>query len=356
LKLKKPIVLLSLLLIISMAALPGLASALETYTFVSALYGYVPGTPGEDETTYFLGPGEVAVDPSGNLFVIGMDQNAIAHIYTFNSDYDVIPFTFGATFDQPASICFDSAGNIYVSDRLNVRKFSPTGTSLATIGTWYGDVVSFPVVTYGKYPIAITVDAQSNVYATGTGPLEGFPFGFFVYKFSPSGDGYVESGSWGGIGSDTGQFIQPAGIAAYGGYVYVADSENQRVQKFTDSGVYVSQWFINASSPTLPNFNPADLAVDSSGNIFVSIPHSDCVLKFSGSGELLATIGVPHATGSSVEGEFDTPIGVAVDSGGYVYVADMFNSRIQKFAHQLHHLHLQVTTNLYSTAYLPLNM
>jgi hypothetical protein len=213
-----------------------------------------------------------------------------------------------------------------------VRKFSPTGTSLATIGTWYGDVVSFPVVTYGKYPIAITVDAQSNVYATGTGPLEGFPFGFFVYKFSPSGDGYVESGSWGGIGSGDGQFIQPAGIAAYGGYVYVADSENQRVQKFTDDGQYVSQWFINASSPTLPNFNPADLAVDSSGNIFVSIPHSDCVLKFSGTGELLATIGVPHATGSSVEGEFDTPIGVAVDSGGYVYVADMFNSRIQKFA------------------------
>ena len=85
---------------------------------------------------------------------------------------------------------------------------------------------------------------------------------------------------WGTNGSGDGEFAYPAGVAvASDGSVYVADRSNDRIQKFTSEGVFVSKW---------------------------------------------GTVG----TG---DGQFTDPIGVAVASDGSVYVTDTENNRIQKF-------------------------
>ena len=83
---------------------------------------------------------------------------------------------------------------------------------------------------------------------------------------------------WGIQGSAEGQFVSPYGIAV-AGYVYVADSANNRIQRFTTDGIYVSKW----------------------GN------------------------------GGTGDGQFQTPTGIDVDSAGNVYVVDSNNNRIQKF-------------------------
>jgi sugar lactone lactonase YvrE len=277
-------------------------------TYVSVFYGQLPST------LSFNSAVNVVVDSLGNIFVVDFIGNSIKK---FTSEYAPVTFTFGSTFNQPYGICLDGDGNIYVSDISAVRKFSNTGAFIATIGTWTGN-----------QPGLICVDSSSNVYVTA--PLENK-----VYKFSFNGVKYVELTSWGSFGSGNGQFNSPGGITAFGGYIYVADNQNLRIQKFSDTGVFQAAWSISALKPGLPNYNPTCLATDNSGNIFVTISFSSCVLKLSSSGVLLATIGTPHSgitTGGSAQGQFNQEKGIAVDADGYVYVADLGNSRIEKFS------------------------
>jgi sugar lactone lactonase YvrE len=319
---KKILVILFIALIAGSVFVPALAQASETYTFVSALYGSNSGH------TNFSSIGNVAVDKSGDIYVVEFMGNSIKK---FSSSYSLIPFTFtsGGTpvsFNKPADIAFDSSGNIYVSDYDTVRKFSNTGSLISTIGTWTTILNPGTNNEVKNQPGSIDIDLSSNIYVAA-------PFENKVYKFSFSGGSYVEATSCGSSGNGNGQFAVPGGIAIYGSFVYVADSQNQRIQKFTDTGSYVSQWSISITSPNLPNQNPTDLAIDSEGNIFVSFPFADCIQKFSSSGNLLATIGTPCGSEprSSKVGDFFLPMGLAVDSSGYLYVADTGNNRLEKF-------------------------
>lgn len=77
--------------------------------------------------------------------------------------------------------------------------------------------------------------------------------------------------------------------------------------------------------------HPDELAIDAQGNMFVTEgfegAHSR-VLKLSPTGQLLATFG----TDGSGPGQFNSPLGVALDMQGNLYVADFFNDRVQKFS------------------------
>jgi DNA-binding beta-propeller fold protein YncE len=72
---------------------------------------------------------------------------------------------------------------------------------------------------------------------------------------------------------------------------------------------------------------PQGIAVDRNGNVFVADTGQDRIQKFTSTGTFLATWG---STGTQ-NGQFDIPFGVAVDGDGNVFVGD-FNNRIQKFA------------------------
>jgi DNA-binding beta-propeller fold protein YncE len=68
---------------------------------------------------------------------------------------------------------------------------------------------------------------------------------------------YFFSLKWGTQGSGDGQFKQPCGVSVDGfGNVYVADSGNDRVQKFSSSGVYLAKWGSSGSSGDQFNYPP----------------------------------------------------------------------------------------------------
>ncbi len=69
------------------------------------------------------------------------------------------------------------------------------------------------------------------------------------------------------------------------------------------------------------------MAVDSSGNVYVSDIGNSRIQKFTSTGTFITKWG----SGGSGDGQFYYPFGVTVDSSGNVYVADTFNNRIQKF-------------------------
>ena len=133
---------------------------------------------------------------------------------------------------------------------------------------------------------------------------------------------------WGQYGVGAGEFEAPTNVAVdTSGNVYVADAYNNRVQKFDADGNYLLSWgsygYNNSEFST-----PLGIAVDTSGNVYVADSWNYRIQKFDSTGNYLSQWG----TYGSGNGEFNNPNGIAIDPAGNIYVADMKNYRIQKFA------------------------
>jgi streptogramin lyase len=162
----------------------------------------------------------------------------------------------------------------------------------------------------------VAVDGSGNVFVADNNNNR-------IQKFDNTGTFLT---TWGSLGSGDGQFNWPLGVAVDGsGNVFVADWNNNRVQKFDNNGVFLTMWGSFGSGDGQFG-GPEDVAVDGSGNVFV-VDDYDRVQKFDNSGTFLTTWG---STGSG-DGQFNNPYGVAVDGSGNVFVAEWSNNRIQKF-------------------------
>ncbi len=132
---------------------------------------------------------------------------------------------------------------------------------------------------------------------------------------------------WGGPGSGPGRFAFPASVAVdAGGTVYVADSENDRIQTFTEAGRHLGEWGASGSGPG-ELATPEAVAVDASGDVYVADKGNHRIEKFSATGAYLAEWG---GEGSG-PGQLEAPEDIALDAAGNLYVADAGNDRIEEF-------------------------
>ena len=145
--------------------------------------------------------------------------------------------------------------------------------------------------------------------------------------------------AWGSEGGAPGQFRTPDGIAVdLRGHVYVADRENNRIQKFDANGKLLAVWGRNGGDGSLGvgrgEFNgPYAVATDGDGNVYVLDSRNNRVQKLTASGRFLRMWGRNGGDGSFGvgPGEFADPRGIEVDRRGTVYVSDHGNHRIQVF-------------------------
>jgi tripartite motif-containing protein 71 len=199
------------------------------------------------------------------------------------------------------SVALDKQGNLYVGDLGRLLKLSSSGQML----------VQWHPVQPPSLPSGIAVDAQGSIYLT---VLEDD----HVRKLSPTGQILA---SWGGRGSQPGQFNNAADVAVDAqGNVYVTDFKNGRIQKFSSAGKLL------AVLGTGQLDQPWGIGVDAQGNLYVA--DTARIVKFSSTGKLLMEL---RTTGGDA-GLFSRPMGLDVDRQGNVYLADTRNNRVVEFS------------------------
>jgi hypothetical protein len=167
----------------------------------------------------------------------------------------------------------------------------------------------------GLYGVA--VDSNDNVYVADS-------LNNRVQKFNSTGDFILE---WGSLGAGDGQFLTPWCLAVDSNdNVYVADSWNHRVQKFNSTGGFILKWGTNGTEDGQFN-RPFGVAVDSNDNVYVTDFYNHRVQKFNSTGGFILKWG----TWGTGDGQLNRPRGIAIDSNDNVYVGDYYNYRVQKF-------------------------
>ncbi len=312
-------------------------------TLAGSGQGSADGTGG---MASFNRPAGVAVDSAGNVYVADTFNNEIRKITpegvtttlagSLTQGYQDGPGE-TALFRQPTGVAVDSEGNLYVADQNNhkIRMITPEGvvSTLAGSGAGYTDATG----TNAKfqYPRAVAVDSAGNLYVADQNNHK-------IRKIAPGGVVTTLAGSGQGSADGTGtaaSFAYPRAVAVDGvGNVYVADQFYHKIRMITPAGVVTtlagsgSNGSADGTGAAASFYNPYGVAVDSAGNVYVGDQLNHRIRKIAPGGVVttLAGSGSGFADGTTETALFSQPNGVAVDSAGNVYVADANNNKIRK--------------------------
>lgn len=262
-----------------------------------------------------------AIDSSGNAYYV---SGATIEKYDRNGKLIATFDRQGSGAETPGDIsamCVDASGYMYIaeSDKTNIKKYDRTGK---LVKEWTPETIE-GLDNLPRGASLLAVDGTGNVYVSQWSsvaiwrlPSEGKTAIRFQME-PPPREGRFQSP--GGIASD------PSGI------LYVVDSASitwgqPAIQKFDSDGHFLKVW--GGPDTAEGQFKyPVSVAVDGSGNVYVTDKAAHCVHTFDAKGNFVKSWG----SKGTDDGQFDTPEGIAVDRSGNVYVCDRQNCRIQKF-------------------------
>jgi len=293
---------------------------------------------------------DVALDASGNIYVADTLNDTVrkvtpaGNVTTLTGAAGITGTTNGALniarFNFINSIDLDASGNIYLCDSSNnaIRKISINGT----VSTLAGPATNARL----NFPDGIAVDASGNVFVCDANNNT-------IRRVTQAGVIATLAGRSGtaGFANGTGtnaQFNFPSAIAVdASGNLYVADSNNNAIRKLTPSGgAYVvttlagplpSQGALQGiadGTGSFARFNyPSGIAVDSSGNIYVTDTNNNTIRKITPAGVVTTLLGQATVQGSAdgigAASQFNQPYGLVLNSAGTIYIADSVNDTLR---------------------------
>lgn len=330
------------------ALLIGTPTAAGYYTFTVQATDSLPQTATQslsltvaDWVARYNGPAnlidranDMVVDPAGNIYVAGYRQ-----VSSTEAEYVTIKYSpsgsvlWMATYGQPGTfggtaeaIAVDALGNVYVAggcvDSASVYEYATIKYDSSGVQQWAARYRS-PWANAAGRAYAIAVDASGNVYVTGDQTAIDQGTDFVTVKYNSAGvlqwaENYNGPGDM--IDVPESIAVDPQGNVYVAGYSYGdVTSQDYAVVKYDGAGT--EQWVARYAGPDGSGDYPRDLAVDSSGNVYVT--------GFSGSGNAVdyTTIKYNASGGQQWIAAYNGPgngsdsaQAIAIDALGYVYV------------------------------------
>lgn len=268
--------------------------------------------------------GGMAVDGSDRLYVFNRSTHPVM---VFDRGGSLVSSWGEGVFVRPHGIRIDHSGAVYCTDDGDhtVRKFSPDGKLLMTLGTrnqpsltGYVEkpdlLASLDTIKRGgppfNRPTGVAFSSIGDIYVTdGYGNAR-------VHRFTPEGK-LIHS--WGEPGSGPGEFRLPHNVwVDRQDRIWVPDRENSRVQVFNTDGVFLFQW--------ADVVRPTDVFIDEDGTVYIpEIGHvgdaGPRISLYTRDGRVVTRWGcTPKDHGTDL---FVSPHAIAVDSRGDVYVGEV---------------------------------
>lgn len=275
----------------------------------------------------------IAVDRDDQVWIF---TRSTPPVQVYRSSGEFVKAWGNTTVGSAHHLKIDRDGNVWVADiGLHViRKFSPDGVVLQTIGT---PGVAGADETHLNKPTDMAIAANGDVFVS-----DGYGNNRVVH-FDASGR-FVKA--WGQLGVGPQDFSLPHAIALdSAGRLYVADRNNARVQIYDQSGKLLDSWthvivpwglwvtdqdeiWVCGSSPM-----PWETHAAYPGAPLSCPPKDQLVMKFHPSGRLLQLWTIPKGQdGAEQPGDVNWLHAMAVDSAGNLYLADIIGKRAQKFS------------------------
>lgn len=263
-------------------------------------------------------PFGVAVDKDGNLLVADSANHRIQKLDRrgFKLSEWGSRGTGPGQFELPREIAVDSQNRYFITDEFNsrVQVFDRNGSFLFQIGGFGTGPGQF------RLPQGIAIDGNDRLFVADT-------FNHRIQVFDASGTFLTQIGTTGATGDGPTTFYYPRGVAVdeHGG-LFVADTFNHKIKKYSAALEY--QYSVGAfPQPTYPN----SIRPMGNGSFYVSDTGNSQVLRYRDNGtgaQLTAVVG----TARVADGQFNNPGSIAVGPDNRVYVVDKFNHRIQVFS------------------------
>jgi sugar lactone lactonase YvrE len=247
-----------------------------------------------------------------------------------------------ARFNSPYGVAVDANGNVYLADSVShtIRKTTSAGvvTTLAGSAGQSGSTDGTGISARFKRPNSVAVDSSRNLYVTDG-------LNNTIRKITSAGVVTTVAGTAGTFGVRDGlgemaRFDGPGGIAVdSSGNLYVSDTYGARIRKITPAGAVTtlagSRFGSVDGTGASAEFNhPTGVAIDSNGNLYVADRENHTIRKITSAGVVTTLAGTAGQSGSTdatgAAARFNKPTGVAVDASGNVYVADRENHTIRK--------------------------